>query len=120
MRMVGTSSSCCDDVNVVVLNPGFVDFIPVTTVVNFLQIDMSFLQSEMNFLQSEMNFPECIDILLVDDEIALEPDEQFRVHISLEDTLPGLVLDHSKSSTIVNIVDNDGMLCVCACVYVHL
>ena len=69
------------------------DFTPVTKIVDFQQ--------------SEMNFPECIVIPLVDDEIALEPDEQFRVTISLVDTLPGLVLDHSMSSTVVNIIDND-------------
>lgn len=93
MRHVNIDGSCT-----LYCFSGFVDFIPVTKIVNFQQ--------------NEMNFAECIDIPLVDDDIALEPDEQFRVTISLVETLPGLVLDQSMSSTVVNIIDNDGMFTI--------
>ena len=72
---------------------GVADFIPVMEQVTFLP---------------EGKFPECVYIPIVDDEIALEPAEQFRVILSLTETLPGLLIG-SISSAVVSIIDNDGI-----------
>ena len=72
---------------------GIVDYLPVTMIVALSP--------------GEGNFPECIHIPLVDDEIALEPNKEFRVILSLVNSAPGAVV-LSPPSTVVTIVDNDG------------
>lgn len=61
----------------------------------------------MAFPPGEGNFPECIYIPLVDDEIALEPNKEFGVIVSLANSGPGVIVV-SPMSTVVTIVDNDG------------
>lgn len=74
---------------------GNVDFIPLMTIVNFLPEEESFLR--------------CVYIPLINDQTALEPDEEFRVSVGLMDNRPGLVVG-ATSSAVVTIIDDDGKI----------
>ena len=63
----------------------------------------------VNFLPQEETLLKCVYIPLVNDQTALEPDEEFIVSVGLMDTRPGLVIGPT-SSAVVAIIDDDGKL----------
>ena len=63
----------------------------------------------VNFLPQEETLQKCVYIPLVNDQTALEPDEEFIVSVGLIDTRPGLVIGPT-SSAVVAIIDDDGKL----------
>lgn len=69
---------------------GLVDFIPLMETLTFMPTDQV----------------KCIEVAVVDDDIALEEDEQFRIDINTQDGVPGLQL--GVATTFVTIIDNDG------------
>ena len=69
------------------------DYIPLVKTVLFLQTGRVF----------------CVSVTILDDDIALEGDEQFAVNISVPMELSGLYIGASPT-TIITIVDDDGNL----------
>ena len=70
------------------------DFIPLVKTVLFLQTGRVF----------------CVSVTILDDDIALEGDEQFAVNLSIpmELHVSGLYIG-ANPTTIITIVDDDGM-----------
>ena len=61
----------------------------------------------VNFLPQEETSLRCVYIPLINDQTALEPDEEFIVSVGLMDTQPGVVVG-PRSSVVVTIIDDDG------------
>ena len=59
----------------------------------------------------------CTSFIVIDNEIALEPDKQFSLNFSMP--LDSLGIHGSQNEACVTIVDDDSKSCVCVCVYIY-